>query len=107
MSLEARYRPITLYRAAQGASAVDEPTRELVGVYRGYIQPISGSETTQAEGLREMRTHRMYTLATTPIQFGDEIEQDEIVYRAVFTLQPAGISSVKHHKEIDLQYVGR
>lgn len=105
MSLARRYRPFILYRVSQGASAVDEPTRATVGVYRGFIQPVSGTETTQAEGLKELRSHRLYTFTTTPIEQGDEIEQDGVVYRAVFTTQPRGVSSVQHHKEVDLSYV--
>lgn len=106
MSLESRYTPFQLYRDTRGASAVDAPTRTLVGGYRGFIQPVSGTETTQAEGLRESRTHRLYCPVSTPVQFGDEIEQGGVTYRAVFVTQTAGISSVTHHKEIDLQYVG-
>lgn len=105
MSLARRYRPFLLYRAARGASAVDEPTRTLVGTYRGFIQPVSGSETTQANALKELRSHRLYTYANTPIEQGDEIEQDSVTYRAVFTTQPRGVSSVQHHKEVDLSYV--
>lgn len=105
MSLARRYRPFELYRLTPGASSVDEPTRERVGTYRGFIQPISGSETTQANALKELRSHRLYTSTQTPVEQGDEIEQDGVTYRAVFTTQVNGISSVQHHKEVDLAYV--
>lgn len=105
MSLTAFYRPFALYRTTPGASSVDEPTRSLVGYFRGFIQPASGIEATQGEGLRESRTHRLYCSVATPIQFGDEIEQNDVTYRATFVTQTTGISSVDHHKEVDLVYV--
>jgi hypothetical protein len=88
-----------------GASSVDEPVVTLVGVYAGFIQPVSGSETTQGEGLRELRTHRLYTEVSVPIQYGDEVQQDGATYRVTFATQTTGISSVGDHKEVSLQYV--
>lgn len=105
MNIERYYRPFTLYRQTPGSSAVDEPTLELVGAYRGFIQPVSAAVTTNAEGFEERRTHRLYTYVNTPVQFADEIEQDGIRFRAVNATQPSGISAVEHHKEIDLEYV--
>jgi hypothetical protein len=105
MNIERYYRPFTLNRQTPGASAVDEPTFEAVGIYRGFIQPVSAAVTTNAEGFEERRTHRLYTYVSTPIQFGDEIVQDSVRFRAVNATQPNGVSAVNHHKEVDLEYV--
>lgn len=105
MNIERYYRPFTLTRQTPGASAVDEPTFEEVGAYRGFIQPVSAAVTTNAAGFEERRTHRLYTYVSTPIEFGDEIVQDGVRFRAVNATQPTGISAVNHHKEVDLEYV--
>lgn len=105
MSLRARYRSFDLQRKSTPASAVDEPAYELVGRYLGFIQPVSGSEAAQFNALNESRSHRLYTDVATPVQFGDRIVQDGINYNAVFVTQVTGISSVGHHKEVDLQSV--
>jgi len=84
---------------------VSAPTETQVGVYRGFIQPVGASERDIAAGLRESRSHRLYTDVRVPVQFADEIEQDGIRFRATFVTQTTGISSVDHHKEVDLEYV--
>lgn len=105
MSLRSRYRAFTIERKSPGASAVDVPTTSAVGTFLGFVQPVSGSELAAFGGLQESITHRLYTDVATPVQYGDEIVQDGVRWRAVFTTQTTGISSVDHHKEVVLSYV--
>jgi hypothetical protein len=105
MNIARYYRPFTIYRQTPGASAVDEPTFEEVGTYGGFIQPVTEAVTTNAEGFQQRRTHRLYCSVGVPIEFGDEVRQDSIKFRAISTTQPRGVSAVDHHKEVDLEYV--
>lgn len=105
MSLAQRYRPFTLKRQDTPASAMTEPTYTTVGTYRGFIQPVSGNESTLFSKVDENYSHRLYTGLDTPVEYGDRIEQDGLTWRAVETKQPRGVSAVQHHKEILLEYV--
>lgn len=83
-----------------------EPSYSEIGTYRGFIQPRSGSETTAFNAVDERYSHRLYTEVSTPVQYGDRVEQDGVKFRAVFVTQPTGIAGQSHHKEVGLEYVG-
>lgn len=104
MSLEAYYRPFRLYRVTDGASAMDTPTETLVGTYLGFIQPVSGGEASRFSKTGEEYTHRLYTGVKTPARFGDIVRFGDAQWSVVFAEQAQGISSVGHHKEVELKY---
>lgn len=105
MSLEARYTPFALYRDDPKKRAIDEPCRELVGYYKGFIQPVGGSETQRFGKTDEQYTHRCYCPVAVPAEYNDVITQGGVEWTVVFSTQTVGISSVNHHKELLLEQI--
>lgn len=102
-SLTRYYKPLELFRKPTiNDSFNDSSDYEKIGNYRGFIQPISGGETFRDGKGGESATHRLYTGLATPIFYGDRITQNNQNYTVLYGIQPEGISSVEHHKEIIL-----
>lgn len=93
-----------LSRATAVANSSTAPVYHDVGVFRGFIQPSSGNETTTQGGLREEYSHILYCDVSTPAQYGDRVQANGVTWRVVFAAQPTGISGVNHHKELLLRY---
>ena len=103
--LEQKYKPLELQRQTPGTSQMDEPTYVKVGVFRGFIQPVSGGESSAFDKVAERFSHRLYTNIATPAIYGDRVIQGGVTWRVVYATQVDGISSVGHHKEVLLQHV--
>ena len=71
-----------------------------LGIYKGKLQPISGNELFREGKAGEQSTHRCYTAVETPAGYGFKVVQNSVSYKMYFAIQPDGISSQNHHKEI-------
>ena len=71
-----------------------------VGTYKGFIQPVGGSETFRDGKAGEQVTHRLYTGLSTPAEYGQRVTQSGRTYIVLYTDQVNGISAVGHHKEV-------
>ena len=81
-------------------------TEQVVGYYKGFIQPVSSSETFMQGKSADSTTHRLYTGLSTPVEKDYLIEQGASKYIVTdATFQPTGISGVNDHKEILLRVV--
>jgi hypothetical protein len=70
---------------------------------KGFIQPVSGSESFERGKAGERVAYRMYVpMDNTVVQYGDRITQDGQKYIVIFSIQPTGISSTNGHREISL-----
>jgi len=100
------YKPLSIYRTVASATPGQTPTEITIGFYKGFIQPVSSSETFMQGKSAEVATHRLYTYMKTPIVKGDRVNQNSQNYRVISSvIQPGGISGVDHHKEILLGLV--
>jgi hypothetical protein len=70
------------------------------GDHIGFIQPVSGSESFRDGRAGEAVTARMYCPVDTPGEYLYRVTQNSVTYSMLYTIQPQGISSVSHHKEI-------
>ena len=67
---------------------------------QGFIQPVNGNDRYKDGKSGEEITHRLYCDTSVSISYGDRITQNSVTYIAVYTIQPAGVAGVNHHKEI-------
>lgn len=94
------YRPLVIEeKIGSGFSAI---TWDVVGYYKGFIQPVSGRESYQKGKGGEDATHRLYTAVQTPCKYGYRVSQDGNDYIMLYANQVNGISGTGHHKEIIL-----
>ena len=103
MSLFSRFTPYAITRTVPGATPTASPTTTTLSG-SGFIQPVSGRQSTAFEKTAEEYTHRLYTTVDANVIQGDIITQNGTEWVAVFTEQGAGISSVNHHKEVLLRF---
>ena len=96
--LSSYYKSFTLYRRTD--SDFSGATYASVGTYKGFIQPVGGGETFREGKGGEAATHRLYTGLSTPAVYGDRVTYKGQNYKVIYAIQPQGISSVEHHKEI-------
>ena len=75
---------------------------ELVGTYKGFIQPASGGEGFAQGKSGENATHILYTDVYTPCHYGNQVRHKGQKYIMLYAIQPQGISGTGHHKEIIL-----
>ena len=73
------------------------------GTWRGFIQPRKGGETFREQKGGTEVSFVLYSDVATPAVYGDKITQSGQSYIVMSPIQPEGISSVDHHKEIDLE----
>ena len=100
MAIENYYKALTITRTTiveWGANTT------VVTNGTGYIQPVSGNSTFQDGKNGERVSHRLYTSVDSDIIYGDEILQDGVKYKAIFTDQVGGITNRLHHKEVLLE----
>jgi hypothetical protein len=88
------YTPFTI-EDRTGAGDFDGISWTSIGVYFGFIQPVSMNAVFKDGKGGESATHRLYTGMTTPVKYGYKVTQNGQSY-----IQPAGISGVGDHKEI-------
>lgn len=101
MPLEPKYRPITIERKSGGGLNPISWASVGVATDKGFIQPTSGNENFETGKAGERVSYRMFApMDNTNVQYGDRITQDSIKYFVIFSIQPKGVSSQSHHKEI-------
>lgn len=100
MAIENYYKALTITR-----TTINQWGNNTTAVVNGtgYIQPVSGNSTFQSGKNGEIVSHRLYTSVDSDIIYGDEILQDGVKYKAVFSDQVGGIANRLHHKEILLE----
>ena len=95
------YTMFSIFETTPNPVLGQAPTETTIGFYKGFIQPVSSSETFLQGKSAEKATHRLYTGMTTPIEKGYRINQKSQNYRVIASIiQPGGISGVDHHKEV-------
>lgn len=106
MSIEAFYKPLTIYRNVPSSTPGQTPTEITIGFYKGFIQQVSSDELFKMGKSAEESLQTLYTYMSTPALKGDRINQSGQNYRVVSGVtQPTGISGVNHHKEIKVKFI--
>ena len=97
----------TVMRATAATTPGQAPTETVIGYFKGFIQPLSSSDTFKLGKNVEDATHRLYTgMAVNMLQKGDRITQNSQNYIVSDDItQPIGVSSVDHHREILLRFI--
>lgn len=86
------------------AAAYGGNTWSILGTdYKGFVQPLSSNDTFKQGKSGDDITHRFYTYVSTPAEYGYRLTWQGVKYIMTNTVQPSGISSVQHHKEILLR----
>lgn len=70
----------------------------------GFIQPISGGETFENNGVVFKSPNRLYCASGADIITGDRIKYSGVTYEVRF-IQPAGISGLSKHQEVLLERI--
>lgn len=97
MAISNYYKKFTASRPNQ--ASWDGGSNSL-GTFKGFLQPVSGSESFDHFKQDEKVTHRLYTDVSTRLLYGDIITYSGLDYTVVFSLQENGISGIERHKEI-------
>jgi len=105
--LTSYYIPFIATRATAATTPGQAPTETVIGYYKGFIQPLSSSDTFKLGKNVEDATHRLYTsMSVNTLQKGDRISQGTQNYIVSDDVtQPTGVSSVNHHREILLRFI--
>ena len=96
--LSRRYRPYTL--TEKNTDDPFGPAESVVEQGRGFLQPVNSSETFEHLKSDQEITARLYTNVDSIAKYGHILTYEGNKYTVVYALQPQGISSVGHHKEI-------
>ncbi len=94
------FYPVEIYVRTE--SDFDADVYTYLGIYLGFIQPISGDETFAQGKNGERATHRFYTGMNTPVKYGYKVIYNGQEYIMLYAIQPDGISGVGRHKEITM-----
>jgi hypothetical protein len=98
VALSNYYKTFTAKRIDQ--SDWEGITEVPIGRFKGFLQPVSGSENFEHFKQDEKVTHRLYTPAGVKLLYGDIITYaDGLDYTVIFSLQENGISGIERHKE--------
>lgn len=96
MSLEARYRPLTLSNPVNDGF---ETTYTTPVAGSGFIQPTSGNQSFTHLALSQQVSARLYCAVTQAVKEGGIVVQDGIPWIVLFADMPTGAGGVSHHKE--------
>lgn len=96
--LSRRYRPYTL--TEKNTTDPFAPTESVVEQGRGFLQPVSSSETFEHLKSDQEISARLYTNVDTVAKYGHTLTYEGSKYTVLYAFQPEGVSSVGHHKEI-------
>jgi hypothetical protein len=100
LSIEKYYKSLVIKEQVTTGGSFGTPAFNTVGTYKGFIQPVLGSEHVRNGKGQEEATHRLYTSLSTPFKYGYIVTQNSIDYMMLYGTQPSGISGKEHHKEI-------